>query len=303
MRLNSSIFPPGTCVIVTPLIKNRSVPPFSRGFVQTYRTAARQFPNVSLVDLSIIRVGKKGKPRLSMLTVAACVFDMEIEKKNTEWTELKGFPLVHIIKNKCPLCVSELSDPEFIGWAHAYTRHLRNLYENVKNKWPRKINHPINKMLNMPMVNPDLMGAYCKSFAHQNLRDEFLYDARKLESSVPRIALSVCLERERIELKATAYLIYTNLLAKEKFYDTALLNKEYTIRRGKIIGVANEIYKMDKSRYDTVVKRSKNEKIAIAKPNKYKALPGIVRVRNVLTGAIRSGRNLDFNYMFNTTLY
>ena len=309
MRLNSSIFPPGTCVMATPLIKNKSLPPFSRGFVQGYRSASREYPNIVLVDLGMVRMGKKGKDRFGRTTAAMCVFDAEMEKRDNSvfpfinTPKFKGFPFTHVVKSKCPTSTLELSDPEFIGWSCVYSLFLGKLYRNVKNRWPKKSSNPLNKMANIGAISCEDIKKYAEAYCHTGFREQFVNNARMLESSIPRVVLADILEKRRMELKAIAYLIHANMLTGEKLYDAAMLNSEYSKYRSRLISIANSIHKMDKIRHGFVLKNVKNGKQKVAKLVKHRPLPGIVKLRNVLTELVKIRMRPDFNGIFNIPLY
>lgn len=253
MKLDSCVFSTGTRIVVSPMIKNSTCPPFSLGFVAYSNTQFKHSPNIVVLDVSMVRKGKRGKQRIEKYILATQIFDIEMERKKIRQSEFRGYPFVHILNtHSTHPNVLDISPLEFLGWGMAHYIYIANLYTGevaANRSWPSNADHPINLISNVDNRFYDHPIDTLQRYTNKEFRTEFVHELRKMEASVIGSALSYKLRSCFIELQAAAYLIYDNLKEKNELYDKTLITENYDYYREEYVRLCRFISKIEKSRF------------------------------------------------------
>lgn len=224
MHLDSHLFATGTKVKVTSKIRSNNYPPNSLIFVSTAFGNFRENPNITILNGTIIRKGKRGKNRLENATLTIPVFDIEREAKNLKRAEYRGYSFVHAVPLEIGGNVLDYGTMDFAGWARAFRFYLRNAYANmgIGERWPKRPGSLLNVINNNGVRIEDILEVY----ANADNRISFVNDIRKMEATIAPNAAATARSRSLAELKAAAYLVWDDM-TNPGLYDKRLLYNNY----------------------------------------------------------------------------
>lgn len=260
MKLNSCIFPVGAKIIISPMIKSKIYPPFSVGFVGGLSGRFGHIPNVVILNVSIIRKGKRGKQRIERGFLTTQIFDVEAKRKKITQSEFKGYPFVHILNtNDVNSNVMDMNPLEFLGWGMAHYTYIIALYEGAANggKWPQHADHPVNLISSTENRFYDDPAGTLQRYTSKEFRINFVHELRKMEISAARSVLDYKLKLRLAELKAAAYLLYDNIKEKNKLYDEKLVTRNYEYYRNRYAEFRESVFDTETSRYKLLTTKKK----------------------------------------------
>jgi hypothetical protein len=200
--LTSQIFNTGTKFVVMEETKDSTFGPGTTGFISFVKGYDQDFSNVVYLNTVVIRRGKSGKKRIDNSELSTPIFDFKDENLAKVMPEEKRRYYVHI-EPVLPYedTVQNMSDIDFLGWAHAQTRYVYKLSTRAKHisVWPEDSGNFLNKILNLgDHFSEDMDDA----FTNNASREQFTRSIRTLESTLVKSALLYMCKVSELEKRA-----------------------------------------------------------------------------------------------------
>lgn len=200
MGSNTSLFLPGTRIIVNNEIEDTTIKPGSVGYVSHVFGVDRMFPNVAYLQVVFSKIGITGKQRIKVADISVPVLHGDVHGDNYPSEKRKNF--VCISPNEEEACnVVDLKDMDFLTWAvamslfvyksynkvvsNAGNRHYR---EKVKKVWPSSPNSDLNKLLNVSTLSQKTLDSESTSisitYSSPEVRNDIVNSLRMAEASL-----------------------------------------------------------------------------------------------------------------------
>jgi len=194
--LKSNLFNPGTKFVATDDVKDTTLPPGSLGLFSFFKKADRDYQNVAIGTVVIIRRGKGGQNRIEVKDISFPIFTDKRMLEHEEYLPIGRKLYIHIeeepfAKNN----LAELPPLEFLVWCYAYTKYLRYIVGNFvypasRASWKESaVGRALITAERIPEYFADNMSNTYKTLANTDFRTSFVVSARRLES---KLAKCIC---------------------------------------------------------------------------------------------------------------
>ena len=209
--LTSQIFNTGTKFVVTDDTKDSTYGPGTVGFVSYVKGHDQDYTNVVYLNTVIIKRGKTGKKRIDSNELSTPIFDFKDDNLVKVMPEEKRRYYVHI-EPVLPYedAVQNMSDIDFLGWAHAQVRYVQKLSTKAKHVsvWPSDSGHILNQILS---INENYSEDMDDSLTNIAFREKFARNIRILESTLVKSALLYMCKVSELEKRAITNLCQEGL--------------------------------------------------------------------------------------------
>ncbi len=209
--LTSQIFNTGTKFVVTDDTKDSTFGPGTTGFVSYVKGHDQDYSNVVYLNAVVLKRGKTGKKRLDNSELSTPIFDIKDGDISKVMPEEKRRYYVHIEPIlPCEDTIQNMSEIDFLGWAHAQTMYIHKLSTRAKHisSWPRDSDHFLNRILSLNEYYSEDLGDELTSIA---FREKFAKSIRMIESTLVKCALLYMIKVSDLERRAIADLCSAGL--------------------------------------------------------------------------------------------
>lgn len=200
--ITSQIFNTGTKFVVTDDTKDSTFGPGTTGFVSYVKGHDQDYSNVIYLHAVVLKRGKTGKRRLDNSELSTPIFDLKDENIHKVMPEEKRRYYVHIEPIlPCEDTIQNMSDIDFLGWAHSQTMYIHKLSTRAKHisSWPGDLDHFLNRILTINEYYSEDLG---DELFNPAFREKFAKSIRMLESTLVKCALSYMIKVADIERRA-----------------------------------------------------------------------------------------------------
>jgi len=211
--LVSNLLEPGAMFKVTEDVKDSTFSPGSLGFVSYIKGTDESYQNVAKIVTVMIRRGKSGKPRVMNAVICVPVFYVDHKGFKKLLPEEGNKKYYMQIEREIPMAIDlmSLNSLEFLGYAVAMSKRVRNMSEQCKHKkWPESNSHPINFLKKLPDNFEGDADAYLMKADDIAFRTEFVEETRRMISSLVRVQLQMDIVQAETEINAAEFLLFTN---------------------------------------------------------------------------------------------
>lgn len=225
--LPNCLYEAGAKVTSTKRTKHRIIPPGSTCFVSRFSPLSPHAPNLISIELIITKNGKKGKDRVNCVEVSTAVFPIEFEMRPLKAKKYQSRPVVELERE--PLAFMDImavSPMDFIGWAFAYKKQLRQVFNNnsMSAKWPHGKGQYVNGFGSVAIRMAQSPHDTIEQLTRPEFKVGFVNQLRSLEASVIQCVLADRIKKAETRVRALSYLMWW---LKQSGKDKKALDKVY----------------------------------------------------------------------------
>lgn len=207
--ISSQIFTTGTKFVVTDDSKDGTFGPGTTGFISHVKGPDRDYPNVVFLRVTLNRLGKRGKERITIGELSTPVFDIKSKNLVEFLPDEQRKHYVHIEPVERDITdVLRMSSIDFLTWANSYVRFLYKLNGALRHItiWPNGAKKLTNYFLNVTNYFDEDPEYIKESYASIEVRKSFVEEARLLETMLTPYYLTYMCRVSQIEENAIKYI-------------------------------------------------------------------------------------------------